>query len=317
LAIGYNILDLIDIYSNTSKYFKRNWFGPWLWSKYDPVEIHKKIDEIIGTITLKNGKRLSAENATLLDIHNYLNPHAFISDDKLNSAHVYLKSPEFTDDNFNNPFCPVKRKKVLLITAYNVTKDMITVFNTSNTTYWGYLIADVLKATMAAPTFFPTQNVSKRIIENDCVTEKKSPSEIFVDGGIFANDPELIALWTIRMQWRKLINYHLLSIGTGAYNTSISSSNLGGYVAWLFNNGLLINTLMQATCSLTEVISNNLAKFDYIKRMKFNYELKRAMSLDDPNFVKIFDEAWKTLKTEDNFQTLKYFYETFIEKEDH
>jgi hypothetical protein len=55
LAVGYDILDMKDIYSRASYYFNRNYFGPLLWAKYNPSRIHDKIDEIIGTIVLKTG----------------------------------------------------------------------------------------------------------------------------------------------------------------------------------------------------------------------------------------------------------------------
>ena len=320
LAINYNILDMKDIYARGSYYFNRNHLGPLLWAKFNPSRIHDKIDEIIGTITLKNGKRLSAQDATLLDIHNYLNPNDFISDDVLKSiptSHGNLL--EFVDDN-NIPktvdegckFYRVKREKVLLITSYNTTKDMITIFNTSYAKHWPYRIADVLKATMAAPTYFPPQKISRGIIENGHFISDSTTTEIFVDGGIFANDPEFVALWAIRMQWKKLVNYHILSVGTGCYNSSLSTSNWGGYVGWLLNNGLLVNTLMDATRSLTEIVTDNLAKFNDIKRMKFNYKITESMSLDDVSFVQKFDDEWKNLKNGNDFKALIYFYDTYI-----
>jgi hypothetical protein len=38
------------------------------------------------------------------------------------------------------------------------------------------------------------------------------PREVFIDGSVFVNDPELTALWAVRMQWKKMTNYHLLSV---------------------------------------------------------------------------------------------------------
>jgi len=320
LAINYNILDLKDIYKRASYYFNRNLLGPVFCSKYNPSRIHEKIDEIINRIELTNGKKLTAENATLLDIHNYLNPNAMISDEFLNSAIVrHGNLLEFVDDEeMSSPkdneitFRHVKREKVLLITAYNATKDIITIFNTSYAKHWPYRIADVLKATMAAPTYFPPQKISKGIIINNQFIPNTIPPEIFIDGGIFANDPELIALWAVRMQWKKLVNYRIFSIGTGTYNTPMTSTDSDGYFGWLLKNGLLINTLMQATSSLTEVISSNIAKLNNIKRIKFNYTLTRAMSLDDADFVKRFDNEWDDLKNGEDFLALSSFYETYI-----
>ncbi|CAF1219562.1 unnamed protein product [Rotaria sp. Silwood1] len=237
LAINHNILDMMDIYANSSYYFKRNYLGPLIYSKYDPSRIHHKIDEIINGIQLKDGTRLSAESATLLDIHNLLNPDNTIDDEKSISIVPYRSnSLEFVDDKiFTEDLEPinelgnlyrVKREKVLLITAYNTTTDSMAIFNTSYAKHWGYRIADVLKATMAAPTYFPPYEVCSGKKHNEHFVKDGTP-ELYIDGGVFANDPELAALWAIRMQWKKSVNYHLLSIGTGCYNTTLSSSTWG------------------------------------------------------------------------------------------
>ncbi|CAF1645858.1 unnamed protein product, partial [Didymodactylos carnosus] len=130
---------------------------------------------------------------------------------------------------------------------------------------------------MAAPTYFPPHEMCKwKTLENNEFQENGS-HETFIDGGVYANDPELSALWAIRMQWKKRVNYHLLCIGTGYSSSSISSTNKGGYTGWLFN-GLVIDTLMEATRSLIEIVTNNLAKFSDIKRMKFNFEITKSMT---------------------------------------
>ncbi|CAF3348255.1 unnamed protein product [Rotaria socialis] len=326
LAVNYNILDMMDIYANSSYYFKRNYTGPLFYSKYDPSRIHHKIDEIINGIQLKDGTRLSAETATLLDIRNILNPDNIIDDVKSAAAMIYHSNYlEFVDEmNFMEDsndiegmfnFHRVKREKVLLITAYNTTADNMTIFNTSYASHWGYRVADVLKATMAAPTYFPPQEVWSGTKKHGHFVKNKT-SELYIDGGVFANDPELAALWAIRMQWKKRINYHLLSIGTGCYNTTISSSTWGGYMGWILNQGFLINTLMDATRSFIETIASNLAKFNDIRRMKLNYQITQAMNLDDGSFVNKFDEEWDTLKMEDDYKAFVYFYDTYIAKQD-
>jgi hypothetical protein len=315
-----------DLYTQASYYFNRNYLGPLIRAKYNPSRIHNKIDEVIGSMTLKNGKRLSAKDATLLDIHNFLNPDDIVNDDILASippSHGDLM--EFVDDNTritdtNNSddgitlHC-VKREKVLLITTYNTTRSTSTVFNTSYAKHWPYRIADVLKATMAAPTFFPPHKVCKGTMESGrFVPDNSSAPEVCIDGGVFANDPELTALWAVRMQWKKLTNYHLLSIGTGYYTPEISLSGCGGFLGWILNDGLLVYTLMDASRSLTEIVTNNLAKFNDIKRMKFNYKITKPMNLDDTNFVKEFDKEWEILKSGEDFKALVYFYDNYIHK---
>lgn len=120
--------------------------------------------------------------------------------------------------------------------------------------------------------------------------------DVFIDGGVYANDPELTALWAIRMQWRRMVNYRLLSIGTGCYSPQLDSNSGTGYGAWIADPrkpGLVINTLMDATRSLTETVVNNLAKFSNIRRMKFNYKLEKSMDLDDPTFPSKLDDEWE------------------------
>ena len=72
---------------------------------------------------------------------------------------------------------------------------------------------------------------------------------------------------------------------------------------------------MDTTRSLTETFMSNLAQFDNMRWMKFNYHMTRAMELDDPNFVHEFNKAWETLKEGGDVKALIYFYKTYIEKE--
>jgi predicted acylesterase/phospholipase RssA len=325
LAVNYNILDMKEIYSQSSYYFKRNYLGPLIYSKYNPSRIHRKIDQIINEIKFKDGTPLSAEHSTLLDIRNLLNPGNVIDDHRVESVVSYHGNfLEFVDEKDDvedldsigevDHLYRVKKEKVLLIPAYNTTTNSITIFNTSYSEHWSYRIADVLKATMAAPTYFPPYKMCKGKKINGHFVRDGRP-ELYIDGGVFANDPELAALWAIRMQWQKTTNYHLLSIGTGCYNTTLSSSTRGGYLGWIFNHGFLVNTLMDATRSFIETIASNLAKFNNMRRMKLNYQITKPMALDDTSFVKIFDEEWKSLKNEPDFKAFIYFYNNYITKQ--
>ena len=155
LAIKYNILDLIKIYSDAKHYFKRNgWLGPLIYSKYSPSVIHKKIDDIINDINFSGNRRISPEHATLLDIRNLLNPGCPITaEEAASKIHQYDDCLEFADHadlqsqnevhDLSNDSHEIQREKVLLITSYNTTNKMIEVFNTSYSKHWGYRIAGV------------------------------------------------------------------------------------------------------------------------------------------------------------------------------
>ncbi|CAF1516913.1 unnamed protein product [Adineta ricciae] len=255
LATEYPLLEIKEIYAKSSDYFKK--IG------HLGCSIHDTIDNIIKERfknTLNEEVTLTAENATLHDLHKLLNPN---------------EGTTTTITAIHNT-----NKKVLIINAYNITTSCITAFNTSCKEHWGYLVGDVLKVTMAAPTYFRPWHM--------CQWEKKGDDQVFIDGGVFANDPELTATWSIRMHLARLVNYRILSIGTGCYSPQLDSNSWGGYWTWianLFKPGLLVNTLMDATGSLTETVVNDLAKF--------NYKLKISMELDDPKFPAMFDDEWE------------------------
>jgi hypothetical protein len=59
-------------------------------------------------------------------------------------------------------------------------------------------------------------------------------------------------------------------------------------------------------------MSNDLAKFDDIKRMKFNYKITKPMNIDDTNFIPEFDKEWKILKSGEDYKALDYFYSNYI-----
>ncbi|CAF5001242.1 unnamed protein product, partial [Rotaria sp. Silwood1] len=350
LATGYHLLEIMEIYAHPDKYFtkyllnklpKVGLLGDIMWARYNHKKIHEQIDKIIDEIFKEwlddDGKQLTAKNATLLDLHNLLNPAHKINNANIeHSRRYYGNLLEFddklhtTDDTRRHH---VTREKVLLITAYNTTKSSITIFNTSYAEHWPYRIADVLKSTMAAPTYFEPFTIEIKK-ENDHFVKMNEP-EVFIDGGVFANDPELTAIWAIQRQWKKMVNYRLLSIGTGCYNPQLSPNTWGGYYAWLVSGepGLVIDALMDATRSLTETIMNNLAKSSHIKRMKFNYKLTQPLNLDDLNFPSTFDREWDKLRdglrdefkdgSKDvstdglrygsDYKALVYFYKTYIE----
>ncbi|CAF4111451.1 unnamed protein product, partial [Adineta steineri] len=323
LAINHDLSDIKEIYEDAQQYFKRQWFtcfGPLICDKYDPTPIYNKIDHIIDHIQLPNGKKLSANDATLLEIHNLLNPHCRNNNDTSKLDHHYHSDWLEFDDNPTKATNrrTMKREKVLLITAYNTTKDCMTIFNTSYSEHWGYRIADVLKATMAAPTYFRPCTMYKRKKNVNGIYERDGQDETFLDGGVFANDPELAALWAIRMQWKKPVKHNIISIGTGCYNAKLSVNNnwKGGYKYWLLDTkGLLVNVFMDGTRSLTETVMNDFAKFDSIKRIKFNYKLTESMEFDNPTFADKFNKAWDAdLKGGHDYRTLVFFYRNYIQK---
>lgn len=92
----------------------------------------------------------------------------------------------------------------LIIPAYNVTKREMTLFKSYKDGV-GYSLFDVIRSSSAAPTFFDPW-----IIDGDT----------FVDGGLVANNPAIMATIEALKDGNK--NIHVLSFSTGTKEKSLS-----------------------------------------------------------------------------------------------
>ena len=181
---------------------------PFFQSKFHSDAIHKKIDSILEQVW-----------------------HAKKRDSKEQMAE-YDRS-KFTLKQLKQHFLG---KRTLVINAFDCTDNVSRVFNSGSREQDDFLVHDILKSTIAAPTFFPIYKM-----------EGESPlaGHRMVDGGIFANDPELTGLWAARMTTKTLNHYRLLSIGTGSFHRMLSPQMNGGVRDWIFDNGRLISTITQ------------------------------------------------------------------------
>ncbi|MBN9222058.1 MAG: patatin-like phospholipase family protein [Mesorhizobium sp.] len=121
-------------------------------------------------------------------------------------------------------------RRPTLITSVNLTKGGPKVFKTGHharfVTDWRLKVVDVALATSAAPTYFPIHQIG---------------SELFADGGMFANSPDLIALHEAEVfLGGKREEIRVLSIGTTTTAFAFSSSaglRLGSW-GWMKNERL-------------------------------------------------------------------------------
>lgn len=121
--------------------------------------------------------------------------------------------------------------KPCLITAYDVEKNSTAFFNQNDTLERqskNFYIKDVIKATTAAPSYFPIAQIST--LEGDM--------GYYIDGGVFANNPALCAYAEVS----KLPNQDgrkkellILSLGTGSKEMSYSYKKMSGWgiVRWI------------------------------------------------------------------------------------
>lgn len=102
----------------------------------------------------------------------------------------------------------------VLIPAVNLTQGRPQVFKTRHhndfVRDWKYLVTEIALATSAAPTYFPLA---------------KLDGQLYADGGLFANAPDLVCLHEAEHYFQKKIHeVRLLSVGTTTQKYSISSS---------------------------------------------------------------------------------------------
>ncbi|MDB5712867.1 MAG: patatin [Sphingomonadales bacterium] len=121
-------------------------------------------------------------------------------------------------------------RRPMVIPSVNLTKGGPKVFKTGHhprfVLDWRLDVVDVALATSAAPTYFPIHRIG---------------NELFADGGMFANSPDLIALHEAeQFLGAKRDDIRLLSIGTTTSAFAFSSAagvNLGSF-GWMKNQRL-------------------------------------------------------------------------------
>lgn len=118
----------------------------------------------------------------------------------------------------------------VVIPAVSLTKGGPKVFKTGHherfVLDWRLKIADVALATSAAPTYFPAHRIG---------------DELYADGGMFANSPDMIAMHEAEMFLGvQREDIHVLSVGTTSTDFAMSSAldpNMG-VLGWMRNQRL-------------------------------------------------------------------------------
>jgi len=195
----------------------------------------------------------------------------------------------------------------LLICAYNASGDSVIMFNSHYKRHRHFSIVDVLCSTMAAPTYFPPYTMQFSIHPET----NKPVTDTFVDGGIFANDPEYLAVVAARREKQRPSRIAILALGTGIFPLTWKDT-WGGYAGWLSDSGKIINVIMEANGSLIDVLMNDLSAYSNVDRFKLNFTMKEAMALDDPGFVGVFDAFIPEIINGPDFRSWKKFFQEFI-----
>ena len=106
----------------------------------------------------------------------------------------------------------------ILVTAYEIESRMPMFFKSWVASQKRYLLAEVARATSAAPTFFPPAKVQ---------------GQVFIDGGVFANNPTMCALAEVK-KLHPDDEVMVVSLGTGNTDRPIpfESAKSWGLAGW-------------------------------------------------------------------------------------
>lgn len=125
-------------------------------------------------------------------------------------------------------------------------------------------LRDVARATSAAPTYFP-------------------PAGDLVDGGVWANNPAMVALTEARKLWPGE-DVRVVSIGTGTTGERISTSDAAGWglAKWSMH---IINLLMDATSSGWDHMIREQIGTAYVRIQPLLGDIPSAMDRIDPDHM--------------------------------
>lgn len=172
----------------------------------------------------------------------------------------------------------------LIITAINYTTGETSIFRSrgvAGNAASAVSIEDAILASAAAPSFFPTKKIG--------------PSE-YIDGGLVANAPDMIALLdAVNYRHARLEEVYQLSIGTASRREGAAvheKSRAPGSVSWVARRGL-VQTIMaaQENLALSQVSGLLRNRFQRIDEEPAQNQVRSIKSLD-----RATSEATETLR---------------------
>ena len=219
-----------------------------------------------------------------------------------------------------------KKSQQWVVNVFDTSSNRALILNSRAQADQSYKLFDLLRGTMAGPLYFTPHHF---------VHDGKKRT--FIDGGVFANDPALTALYIARLTPEHTINtqFTLIGIGTGVHDTfwdedSIDGGGLKTWITGLENgrvnkwlgsavtdgrpggipSGLLPNMMLEAQRSFNEKIVSELGRLPTLRRFKYNISFNDTdANLDDMHFAEKVDAKWGELRQAADMLALRWFFE--------
>lgn len=162
-------------------------------------------------------------------------------------------------------------QKRLIITASNITTGEVQLFDSANPLHQSLTLIEVILASTAAPSIFDPVRIGEFL---------------YADGGLWANDPTLPAVFLLKDEGIKFEDMRILSIGTGYHQTlytEAQNSRLGWGIIGRWEGAKLLSLTGKLQNSEASNYLDILLKSENYYRV--NFELEKGIELDDPSQV--------------------------------
>lgn len=209
----------------------------------------------------------------------------------------------FSNIKLGQAICPV------IIPTYSLIKAAPNIFSSRECKekHLVYLMSDIAGATSAAPTYLPPKSF-KDTLGNEYIE---------ADGGIYANNPEELAIAeTFKLNEQLLrSNIEIVSIGTGTPRLKTQGTRLrsSGIIGWVMNAGLIdimLNASSDWSSEATSMLNPNTQRLQVVLNDGLNQldnaepsNLQALLSLSESyinNNRKLLDALAANLKSSDD-----------------
>jgi len=244
----------------------------------DLVELYNKEGKkVFGTVSLWEWVKVTAklradepeeqEPAISICDSTYFSAHTEIQDDSPPEGPLrpsysaqsleQLLSEKFGDKSLKDIVGNVD----VLVPAYNITEKTEAYFTNDDPN--SYKICDVIRASTAAPTYFPAKQIGNRY---------------YVDGGIFINNPAFKAYLEARKKYPQAKEFVVCSLGTGFFQAELNGLANTGWISWM---SPLISLMMNASSKLAEGYLESLSNGQDFHYYRLQSNLPEDIPLDD------------------------------------
>ncbi|MFB2917270.1 MULTISPECIES: patatin-like phospholipase family protein [Aerosakkonema] len=158
-----------------------------------------------------------------------------------------------------------------------------------------YYVWQAARATSAAPTFFPAADFSK----------PGQKPRVFVDGGIFINNPTLELLIRAKELYPQSPSILLVSLGTGEFSKSYSNLKKAGVQDWIWLGAPLLNVMMSSvSAAINEQLEKIKEQFPGLTYQRYQKRFENDIGMDDikPEIIAKLQQLGEDLVAENQKQ---------------